>query len=167
LHSTAIEQSYETNGRRFTCHLKRYWFLFSKKINHENRANSTPWIAIPPKNYEGTENVIYNTHLSSGADLYLFPLLASPGIHHVTTLHSPFPFDSTPGSRLGATDEYYIRWLSAVPMMAISESAKSEAPEELTFVGVVHYGLPIKDYRPTKKNPDIAFSAIIVVRQRR
>src|SRR5450432_3725122 len=117
-----------------------------------------PWIAIPPKNYGGTESVIYNlveeqvaqghdvtlfapgdtqtsaklvsffpksllregvpwtmhlkafyhlqkslevidaqdfdivhTHLSSGADLYVFPLTATIGTPHVTTLHSRFP----------------------------------------------------------------------------
>src|SRR5437763_15635377 len=116
-----------------------------------------PWIAIPPKNYGGTEIVIYNlveeqvaqghdvtlfaagdaktsakhvpffsksllatgepwqshlkayyhfhcaveyikehefdvvhTHLSSSADLYLFPLMATLAIPHVTILHSRF-----------------------------------------------------------------------------
>jgi glycosyltransferase involved in cell wall biosynthesis len=177
-----------------------------------------PWIAIPPKNYGGTENVIYtlveeqvaqghevtllapgeahtsakhvsffpksllaageswqthlkayyhfhcaveylkdhdfdmvHTHLSSATDLYLFPLLASLATPHVTTLHSPFPFDAAPGSQLGPTDEYYMQWISVVPMVAISEKAQAEAPKDLHFVGVVHHGLPMNDFRPTRK----------------
>jgi glycosyltransferase involved in cell wall biosynthesis len=177
-----------------------------------------PWIAIPPKNYGGTENVIYtlveeqvvqghevtlfapgdartsakhvsflpksllaadetwqahlkayyhfhqtveylkehnfdvvHTHLSSAADLYLFPLLASLATPHVTTLHSPFPFDAAPGSRLGPTDEYYMQWISVVPMVAISEKAQAEAPEGLDFVGVVHHGLRMNDFHPARK----------------
>ncbi|HEY5001894.1 MAG TPA: glycosyltransferase, partial [Ktedonobacteraceae bacterium] len=119
-----------------------------------------PWIAIPPKNYGGTEIVLYNlveeqvaqghdvtllapgdartsaklvsffphslidsgvpwqghlkayyhlykavsyirehdfdivhAHLSSAADMYVFPLTAHMTIPMVTTLHSCFPFD--------------------------------------------------------------------------
>jgi glycosyltransferase involved in cell wall biosynthesis len=177
-----------------------------------------PWIAIPPKNYGGSENVIYNlveaqvaqghgvtlfapgdaktsaelvsffpysllaageswqahlkvyyhyhsaveyirqhkfdiihTHLSSSADLYLFPLLADLDIAHVTTLHSPFPFDKNAGRKLGPADEYYKQWLSSVPMVAISESAKAQAPDDLNFVAVVHHGLPMKDFHSTRK----------------
>ncbi len=175
-----------------------------------------PWITIPPKNYGGTENVIYtlveeqvaqghkvtlfapgdaqtsarlvaffpksllaageswqaylkvyyhfhcaveylkehdfdvvHTHLSSASDLFLFPLLTSLAIPHITTLHSPFPFDAAPGSKLGVTDAYYMQWLSTASMVAISESARAEAPKDLHFVGVVHNGLPMNDFRPT------------------
>jgi glycosyltransferase involved in cell wall biosynthesis len=178
---------------------------------------ASPWIAIPPKNYGGTENVIYtlveeqvaqghevtlfapgdaktsakhisffpksllavgeswqahlkayyhfhctveylkehdfdivHTHLSSAADLYLFPLMASLATPHVTTLHSPFPFDITPKSKLGSTDEYYMPWIAAVPMVAISESAQAHAPQGLNFVGVVHHGLPLNDFHPMR-----------------
>src|SRR5260370_365581 len=34
-----------------------------------------------------------HTHLSSAADLYIFPLTAALSIPHITTLHSQFPFD--------------------------------------------------------------------------
>jgi glycosyltransferase involved in cell wall biosynthesis len=94
---------------------------------------------------------VVHSHLSSAADLYLFPLIASLAIPHVTTLHSTFPFDHTSSSRLGTADEYYMRWLSPTPMVAISKSAQAEAPKDLNFVGVVHHGLPLKDFRPTKK----------------
>jgi glycosyltransferase involved in cell wall biosynthesis len=177
-----------------------------------------PWIPIPPKNYGGTENVIYtlveeqvaqghdvtlfapgdaqtsakhisffpksllaageswqahlkayyhfhciveyfkehdfdvvHTHLSSATDLYLFPLLASLATPHVTTLHSPFPFDTESRSQLGTSDAYYMQWISKVPMVAISESAQAEAPQDLHFVGVVHHGLPMNDFRSTSK----------------
>jgi glycosyltransferase involved in cell wall biosynthesis len=94
---------------------------------------------------------VVHSHLSSAADLYLFPLTASLAIPHVTTLHSTFPFDHTSSSGLGPADECYMRWLSPVPMIAISKSAQVEAPKDLNFVGVVHHGLPLKDFRLTKK----------------
>ena len=142
---------------------------------------ASPWIAIPPKNYGGTENVLYtlveeqvaqgykvtlfapgdaktsaklvsflpksllaageswqahlkayyhfhctveylkehdfdvvHTHLSSAADLYLYPLMASLATPYIATLHSPFPFDTAPKSQLGRADEYYMAWLAAV-----------------------------------------------------
>jgi glycosyltransferase involved in cell wall biosynthesis len=179
---------------------------------------ASPWIALPPKNYGGTEQVIsmlveeqvaqghdvtlfapgdaktsaqhvsflpksllaageswqahlkayyhfhcaveylkqhkfdvVHTHLSSAADLYLFPLMASLATPHVTTLHSPFPFDTASKSKLGPADEYYMQWLAAVPMVAISNSAQAQAPEELHFVGVVYHGLPMQDFHPTRK----------------
>src|SRR5438876_7691678 len=71
---------------------------------------------------------VVHTHLSSAADLYLFPLMASLSTPHVTTLHSRFPFDPAPKSRLSSADEYYMRWISEAPMVAISQSAKAEAP---------------------------------------
>lgn len=180
-----------------------------------------PWITIPPKNYGGTEIVIYNlveeevaqghdvtlfapgdaktsakqisffpkslveegipwaahlkayyhlyksieyikehdfdivhTHLSSSSDMYIFPLTASLATPHVTTLHSRFPFDRVQ-SWLGKADEYYMEWASAVPVVAISESARAEVPYPLNFVGVVHHGIPMQQFDPsTKKRGD-------------
>ncbi len=177
-----------------------------------------PWIAIPPKNYGGTENVIYHlveeqvaeghevtlfasgdtktsaqlvsflphalleegvpwqahrkayyhlhkaveyvraqgtfdivhTHLSSITDMYLFPLMASFAIPHVTTLHSNLPFDKKPGKTVEA-DEYYMEWAQLVPIVAISESARAQQPWQLNFIDVVHHGLPLDTYRPTSK----------------
>ncbi len=155
-----------------------------------------PWITIPPRNYGGTENVVYTLveeQVAQGHEVTLFApgdaqtsakhvsffpksllaageswqahlkayyhfhcaveylkehdfQLATP---HVTTLHSPFPFDAAQGSKLGATDAYYMQWVSVAPMVAISESARAEAPKDLHFVGVVHNGLPMNDFRPT------------------
>lgn len=176
-----------------------------------------PWIAIPPKNYGGTEAVLYNlveeqvaqghdvtlfapddarvaakvvsffplslidsgvpwaahlkayyhiyksvehirqhdfdivhTHLSSAADMYLFPLTADLNKPHVMTLHSRFPFDRA-GSWTGDADTYYLEWASSVPMVAISDKARDDVPHKLNFVGTVHHGLPMKLYQPTVK----------------
>lgn len=173
-----------------------------------------PWIAIPPKNYGGTEIVLYNlveeqvrqghdvtllapgdactsaklvsffpqalidsgvpwqghlkayyhlykaveyikehdfdivhAHLSSAADLYVFPLTARMGVPIVTTLHSCFPFDRLSPYK-GDADKCYLEWLSSMPMVAISESAREEVPHALNFVGVVHHGIPIEQFEP-------------------
>jgi len=177
-----------------------------------------PWLAIPPKNYGGTEIVIYDlieeqeaqghdvtlfapgdaktsaklisffprslieegvpwaahlkayyhlqkaveyikesdfdivhTHLSSSGDMYIFPLTAPLVTPHVTTLHSRFPFDRVQ-SWIGNADQDYIKeWGSSMPMIAISESARAEVLYDLNFVGVVHHGLPMKEFQPTGK----------------
>jgi glycosyltransferase involved in cell wall biosynthesis len=173
-----------------------------------------PWIPIPPKNYGGTEIVIYNlveelvaqghdvtlfapgdaktsaklisffpkslipsgvpwaahpkayyhlhkaleragefdivhTHLSSSSDLYIFPLTAPLNTAHVTTLHSRFPFDRVQ-SWTGDADSLYMEWATLVPMVAISKSARAEVEFKLNFVGVVHHGLPMDQFRPKR-----------------
>jgi len=175
-----------------------------------------PWIAIPPKNYGGTEAFIYNlveeqvarkhdvtllasgdaqttaklvsffpqalldsggswlahlkayyhmhkaieyvkahhfdivhTNLSSCTDMYIFPLAAKLPIPMVTTLHSRFPFD-----QIGDADGYYLEWLSQVPIVAISESARAQVPYDLNFTGVIYHGLPMNIFRPTVERPE-------------
>jgi glycosyltransferase involved in cell wall biosynthesis len=184
-----------------------------------------PWIAIPPKNYGGTESVIYNlveeqvaqghdvtlfapgdtktsaklvsffpksllregvpwtmhlkafyhlqkalevvkaqnfdivhTHLSSGADLYLFPLIANLSTPHVTTLHSRFPFDHGTGGWVGDADRYYMDWAPFVPIVSISESARAQTKEPLNFVGVVYNGIEVKQLPSTRKKRDCYFA---------
>jgi glycosyltransferase involved in cell wall biosynthesis len=174
-----------------------------------------PWLAIPPKNYGGTEIVLYNlaeeqvaqghdvtllapgdartsarlvsffphslidsgvpwqghlkayyhlykavsyirehdfdivhVHLSSAADMYVFPLTTNMTIPMVTTLHSCFPFDRVQ-SWTGDADRCYLEWLSSAPMVAISESARAEVPHDLHFVGVIHHGIPVEQFEPT------------------
>ena len=182
-----------------------------------------PWIAIPPKNYGGTEIVLYNlveeqvaqghdvtlfapgdartsaklisffprsliaagvpwqghlkayyhlfqaveyikehdfdivhTHLSSSADMYLFPLTAQLATPHVMTLHSHFPFDRVQ-TWTGDADDFYMQWASALPMVDISEHASAEREIPLNIVGVVHHGLPMAHFRPTVKQPEEFF----------
>lgn len=179
-----------------------------------------PWIAIPPKNYGGTEIVLYNlveeqvaqghdvtllapgdartsarlvsffrrslidsgvpwqghlkayyhlykavnyirehdfdivhAHLSSAADMYIFPLTAHMTTPMVTTLHSRFPFDRVQ-SWTGDADKCYMEWLASASIVAISESARAEVPHELQFVGVVHHGIPVEQFEPTARPED-------------
>jgi len=182
-----------------------------------------PWIAIPPKNYGGTEIVLYNlieeqvaqghdvtllapgdartsarlisffpqalidagvpwqghlkayyhlhkaveyiqdhdfdivhTHLSSSADMYLFPLTAQLATPHVMTLHSHFPFDHVQ-SWTGDADDFYLQWIASIPMIVISEYARAERTFPLHVVGVVHNGLPMARFQPTVKRPEKFF----------
>ncbi len=182
-----------------------------------------PWITIPPKNYGGTEIVLYNlveeqvahghdvtlfapgdartsarlisffphalidagvpwqghlkayyhlykaveyikdhdfdivhTHLSSSADMYLFPLTAHLAIPHVMTLHSHFPFDRVQ-SWTGDADDCYMEWALSVPMIVISGHARAERTLLLNVVGVVHHGLPLAHFQPTVKQPERFF----------
>jgi glycosyltransferase involved in cell wall biosynthesis len=177
-----------------------------------------PWIAIPPKNYGGTESVlstlveeqvaqghevtlfapgdaktsarlvsffptsllqegvpwsmhlkafyhlqkaleqvraqdfdIVHTHLSSAADMYIFPLTAALVLPHVTTVHSHFPFDRARRNRPGDADRYYMDWAPSVPMVAISDSARTQEKVPLNFVGVVYNGIKMSQYRPTAR----------------
>jgi glycosyltransferase involved in cell wall biosynthesis len=87
-----------------------------------------------------------HAHLSSASDLYLMPLLSKLGIPHLTTLHSPFPFDGIPSGWKGDADTYYMKWADAVPMVTISESARRQAKYPLNIVGIVHNGLTINDF---------------------
>ncbi|MBA2393597.1 MAG: glycosyltransferase family 4 protein [Ktedonobacteraceae bacterium] len=179
-----------------------------------------PWIAIPPKNYGGTEIVLYNlveeqvaqghdvtllapgdartsaklvsffphslidagvpwqghlkayyhlykavsyikehefdivhAHLSSAADMYVFPLTAHMTTPMVTTLHSCFPFDRAQ-TWTGDADKCYLEWLASAPMVAISESARAEVPHNLHFVETIHHGIPIAQFAPTAQPED-------------
>lgn len=94
---------------------------------------------------------IVHTHLSSGADMYIFPLTAALAVPHVTTLHSHFPFDRTPGIQAGDADRYYMDWAPSVPMVAISESARAQEKLPLNFVGAVYNGVDMSQYRPPRK----------------
>lgn len=100
---------------------------------------------------------IIHTHLSSPSDMYTFPLLESLDLPYVTTLHSQFPFDHIETDWRGDADDYYMEWLTQTPMVAISESARSQeqAKFPLNFVAVVHHGLNLQDFpRPVKQAED-------------
>ncbi len=191
-----------------------------RNLNMRIAQIAPPWLPIPPKNYGGTENVLYNlveaqvaqghdvtlfapgdartsaklvsffprsliedgipwtmhlkayyhlhkaveqikeqsfdivhTHLSSSADMYVFPLTASLATPHVTTLHSHFPFDRDARTgKIGDADSYYMEWAPDVPTIAISESARKEegALFPLNFIGVVHNGISMREYYRVK-----------------
>lgn len=94
---------------------------------------------------------IVHTHLSSASDMYIFPLTATLAVPHVVTLHSHFPFDSGPGGWVGDADHYYMDWAPNVPIVAISESARSQEKLPLNFVGVVYNGIDMNLYPPTRR----------------
>lgn len=66
------------------------------------------------------------------------------------TLHSRFPFDRLPNGWTDDADALYIRdWGQPMPMVAISEHARTEVPYPLNFAGVVHHGLQMDVFKPT------------------
>ncbi|HYT37248.1 MAG TPA: glycosyltransferase [Ktedonobacteraceae bacterium] len=73
-------------------------------------------------------------------------------------LHSNFPFDRTQ-SWIGDADELFMEWASSVPMVASSEHARNANAETFTlnFVGVVHHGLSMAQYRLRVKQPEDFF----------
>jgi glycosyltransferase involved in cell wall biosynthesis len=184
---------------------------------------ASPWIAVPPTTYGGTEGMLYNLieeqiaqghdvtlfapgdartsaqhisffdqslidagvpwqahlkafyhyykaveyinahvfdiahiHLSSASDMYLYPLLHASGMPVISTLHSRFPFDVV-DSWHGDADDYYLGWLTSVPLVVISESALVDVPYHLNFLDVIHHGLPLKQIVPTVERPDDFF----------
>lgn len=134
--------------------------FFPKSLNRDG----VPWEAhlkaffhlYKSLEYAGEFDVIH-THLSSSADLYIFPLTASLATPHVTTLHSRFPFDRVQ-SWLGDADQFYMEWAPYVPVVAISEAARAEVSHPLNFVGVVHHGLPMSRFKPAGEKPGDYFA---------
>jgi glycosyltransferase involved in cell wall biosynthesis len=93
---------------------------------------------------------IIHTHLSSAADMYLFPLMSHVARPHIMTLHSRFPFDRL-GTWTGDADEFYMEWAHTVPMVTVSKKAREEIDYPLNFIGVVYNGLPTATFLPTKQ----------------
>lgn len=118
------------------------WSMHSKAFYHLQKALEQ----VREQNFD-----IVHTHLSSGADMYLFPLTAALALPHVTTLHSHFPFDRGPGGWVGDADRYYMDWAPAVPMVAISETARAQEKLPLHFVGVVYNGIDMSQYHSSNK----------------
>jgi glycosyltransferase involved in cell wall biosynthesis len=128
-------QSLIESGTPWTMHLKAYYHLH-KAVDY-----------IKEQSFD-----IVHTHLSSSADMYIFPLTAQLTTPHVTTLHSVFPFDrDARNGRIGDSDRYYMEWAPFLPIVAISESARQNVPYPLNFVGVVHHGLYMQDFQPSKR----------------
>src|SRR5579883_852126 len=102
---------------------------------------------------------IVHMHLSSGADMYLFPLTATLPLPRVVTLHSQFPFDRINGDWQGDADRYYLEWLLQTPLVAISKSAKEQEQRKLplNFIDVVHHGINVKDFPPPRISPENFF----------
>lgn len=89
---------------------------------------------------------IVHLHLSSTADMFQFPLLASIKTPHVTTIHSNFPYDRVL-DWTGDADQYFMEWIRPAPLVTVSARARDNLPPGLNVAGVVHLGVPMADYR--------------------
>lgn len=127
-------QSLVQTGVSWTMHLKAFYHL-EKALEQVSKQDFD----------------IVHTHLSSGADLYLFPLTAKLDVPHVTTLHSHFPFDRTPDGQIGDADRYYMDWAPSVPMVFISETARTQEQLPLNSVGMVYNGIDLSQYHSSRK----------------
>lgn len=129
-----------TEGVSWSMHLKAFYHLQKALEEVEKR-----------------DFAIVHTHLSSSADMYLFPLTAPLAMPHITTLHSTFPFDQRLDGWVGDADSYYMDWAPCVPIVAISESARAQVPPPLNIVGVVHNGIAITQCPPVCEKREAYF----------
>ena len=100
---------------------------------------------------------VVHTHLSSTADMYLFPLMAGLSTPHVTTMHSNFPFDRV-NDWTGDADRYFLDWIEPAPVVTVSHKARENIPYRLNVAGVVHLGVPMKQYTFDNRTPGDYFT---------
>ncbi len=100
---------------------------------------------------------VVHTHLSSTADMFLFPLMAPLATPHLTTLHSNFPFDRV-SEWIGDADKYFLEWITPAPIVTVSERARANLPYDLNVAGVVHLGVPMQHYRFVDAKPEQFFT---------
>ncbi|GCE24480.1 glycosyltransferase family 4 protein [Dictyobacter kobayashii] len=105
--------------------------------------------------YDHTFDIVH-THLSSGGDMYLFPLLANAHIPHITTLHSNLPFEPAEVP-IDISQEDIERYTAHVPIVAISEHACQSQGLRLNFIGIVHHGISLEKYPMTTDRPNDYF----------
>ena len=100
---------------------------------------------------------VVHTHLSSTADMFMFPLMAKLATPHVTTMHSNFPFDRV-NEWIGDADKYFLEWIAPAPLVTVSHRARANLPYDLNVAGVVHLGVPMQHYRFTGAKPEPYFT---------
>ncbi len=100
---------------------------------------------------------VVHTHLSSTADMFLFPLMEKLATPHVTTMHSNFPFDRV-NEWIGDADQYFLEWIKPAPIVTVSDRARQNIPYDLNIAGVVHLGVPMQHYRFTDAKPEPYFT---------
>ena len=128
-------------------------------------AQGVPWLAHLKAYYHLARSIeqagqfdIIHTHLSSTADMYMFPEMARITTPHVTTMHSNFPFDRV-NDWIGDADDLFLDWIRPAPLVTVSHRAKQNLPYALNVAGVVHLGVPMADYRfcPEAPKPYVAW----------
>src|SRR5579859_1135799 len=139
-HISFFPTSLLEEGVPWQAHLKAYYHLY-KAIEY-----------VKSHHFD-----IMHTHLSSSADMYLFPLTAHLATPQVMTLHSRFPFDRVQ-SWTGDADACYMEWASSVPLVVISEHVRATSALSLNIVEVVHHGIPMTPFQPTTKQPESFFA---------
>ncbi len=100
---------------------------------------------------------VVHTHLSSTADMYLFPLMAGIATPHVTTMHSNFPFDRV-NDWTGDADRYFLEWIEPAPLVTVSHKARENIPYKVNVAGVVHLGVPMRQYTYSDREPGDYFT---------
>jgi len=100
---------------------------------------------------------VVHTHLSSTADMFMFPLMLGIKTPHVTTMHSNFPYDRV-NEWIGDADKYFLEWITPAPIVTVSERARENLPFKLNVAGVVHLGVPMQHYRFTDAAPENYFA---------
>ena len=127
-------------------------------------AEGVPWQAALKPYYHLHKSLerahefdIVHTHLSSTADMFMFPLMAEMKTPHVTTMHSNFPFDRV-SDWIGDADKYFLDWIKPAPLVTVSHRARENIPYDLNVAGVVHLGVPMADYRFNGVQPEPYFT---------
>jgi glycosyltransferase involved in cell wall biosynthesis len=100
---------------------------------------------------------VVHTHLSSTSYMYLFPLMAGIATPHVITMHSNFPFDRV-NDWTGDADQYFLDWIKPAPVITVSHKARENIPYALNVAGVVHLGVPMKQYTFDNRPPGDYFT---------
>jgi glycosyltransferase involved in cell wall biosynthesis len=128
------------------------------------RADGVPWQAhlksyvhLAKSLERAGEFDVVHTHLSSTADMYLFPLMAGMTTPHVTTMHSNFPFDRV-NDWTGDADPCFLDWIKPAPLVTVSHRARQNIPYDVNVAGVVHLGVPMKHYRFVDRTPGDYFT---------
>jgi glycosyltransferase involved in cell wall biosynthesis len=85
---------------------------------------------------------IVHTHLSTSGDMYIFPLAAELATPHVTTLHSQFPCNRTVDYWTDNANGHFMEWIQRIPLVTISESARSHLQIGAHCIDTIHYGIP-------------------------
>lgn len=137
--------SLRKEGVPWQAHLKAYYHLHK----------AMDYLKEKPLDFD-----IVHTHLSSGSDMYIFPLASGLGLPHITTLHSTFPFDHIEANWAGDADHYYMEWLASSPLVAISERARKVEGKKfpLNFIDVVHHGLCLDNFVVDPHGPEDYFA---------
>jgi glycosyltransferase involved in cell wall biosynthesis len=127
-------------------------------------AEGTPWqAALKPYFHlhrsleQASAFDVVHTHLSSTADMFIFPLMEKMTTPHVTTMHSNFPFDRVL-DWIGDADKYFLDWIKPAPLVTVSHRARQNIPYDVNVAGVVHLGVPMQQYRFDAQPPEDYFT---------